>query len=676
MSSSPTRPQWRRIYRQTITLIHKNLLIFWKAPISTLIRAFIFPIILTLIFCFLKYVNASPSYQNQTGGIANSPSQVKDLAEAINASPSRRLVFVRNGISNETINPIIDGITQQPGMLQLDTHTVDDPNDLFDLCKQSLQGYSDCFAAVIFVSYNDTNVEYSIAFDNSIIEDYSYGDFATDDSLLANRILPVQWAVESHIGNFSSLPRPQEQTFSGNFGPHAYTPVEPPSAKGAFWLTIVAAYTAPIFILILIGVVYHLSTFVATERQSTIAELMAAQRVTAVPRILSTTLSFYLIYFPGFLVSSILLTQILFTKTSDILLLFLTLLAGGSLINTTHFVASFFGKAQLAGLYTSVLAFALALVALAASLTITDPQAQIISLSVIFPPYTWATLMRDAAATEYNLKAFSLFSAKMNETFYEGDSSPVEKLVNIQYLNGYLYIVFFVVQIIVYGGATYAVEQRLWGVTRKFDRIDASSDIALRCTNLSKTYHAKRPWYWPFKTKGKTVVAVDNLDLEVKKGSVTFLLGPNGGGKTTTLKCVAGITGMDQGSHLELNEAGLVFGICPQTNVRAIPSIFPELIADSGQQVFWDSLTVQEHIMIWRKLKTAAFEDLTVDDDDVLVECDLLEKVKAPANTLSGGQMRKLQLAIAFVGGSKVCCIDEASSGLVSPLYCPVGENF
>lgn len=52
------------------------------------------------------------------------------------------------------------------------------------------------------------------------------------------------------------------------------------------------------------------------------------------------------------------------------------------------------------------------------------------------------------------------------------------------------------------------------------------------------------------------------------------------------------------------------------------------------------------------------------EDDDVLAECDLQEKARAPAKNLSGGQMRKLQLAISFVGGSKVCCIDEASSGL------------
>lgn len=82
--------------------------------------------------------------------------------------------------------------------------------------------------------------------------------------------------------------------------------------------------------------------------------------------------------------------------------------------------------------------------------------------------------------------------------------------------------------------------------------------------------------------------------------------------------------------------------------------------------MFWENLTVQEHIKIWRKLKTASSDDVDIDDDDILAECDLLEKVQARAKTLSGGQMRKLQLAIAFVGGSKVCCIDEASSGLVS----------
>lgn len=66
------------------------------------------------------------------------------------------------------------------------------------------------------------------------------------------------------------------------------------------------------------------------------------------------------------------------------------------------------------------------------------------------------------------------------------------------------------------------------------------------------------------------MLAVHDLNLEIKKGSVTFLLGPNGGGKTTTLKCIAGMIQMDAGSRLELNEDGVVFGICPQNNVSLI----------------------------------------------------------------------------------------------------------
>lgn len=75
-------------------------------------------------------------------------------------------------------------------------------------------------------------------------------------------------------------------------------------------------------------------------------------------------------------------------------------------------------------------------------------------------------------------------------------------------------------------------------------------------------------------------------------------------------------------------------------------------------------LTVAEHVRLWSSLKNAAAPS-NQDIDDVIAECDLTEKAHAAAGTLSGGQKRRLQLAIAFSGGSKVCCIDEASSGLV-----------
>ncbi|TVY44013.1 Retinal-specific ATP-binding cassette transporter, partial [Lachnellula occidentalis] len=641
MATSAQRPRWQRIYRQTLILIYKNFLIFYKTPILLILRALVFPIAVALIFSYLKHIQEIGSSYDEPFGISTTSFPVKALPDAMKAASKHKLVFIRNGLSNETLGPIIDGVLGQSGMDSMQGYSVDDPNDLFYLCQQSTQGTSDCFAAVIFLASNDTTVAYTIALDDKLLSSSGYGNYQTDDTITAKRILPLQWALDSHIGGFQTVSRPSVQPYGGSQY-SSLSSASAPATSDEFWLWLVGEFVAPIFIFILIGVVYHLATFVATERETSMAELMAAQKVSITPRILSTFVSFFAVYSPGFLISSILLTQILFTRTSDILFLWLTLLAGASIIASSHFVASFFAKAQLAGLYTSTIAFALALVTLAASLTSTNPQAQVIALAAIFPPCTYATLVGDVATREYYLRHFSLAPTSTNYMYDKETGTEVK----YQFMSGYLYVVFFILQIVVYSAATYGIEHGLWGVSRNFSTIEASSDVAVRCTGLSKTYYGKRPWYWPFMHKGGPVKAVSDLNLEVKKGSVTFLLGPNGGGKTTTLKCVAGMTAMDSGSQLELNEAGLVFGICPQSNV------------------FWESLTVQEHIKIWRQLKTAAFEDLTVDDDDVLVECDLLEKAGARAKTLSGGQMRKLQLAISFVGGSKVCCIDEASSGL------------
>ena len=562
MSRNPI--EWRRIYRQTIILIYKNLLILYKAPVSTAIRALIFPIAVTLIFSELVHIDPGAYGYNgfsNSGSIAPSSTPVKDLSVAMRAGPSQRLVFVRNGTSEDLL-PILNTIIADPDNDGLDILITDDANDLFDLCKQSILGVSDCFAAVVFSSFNESNVDYTILLGGSLF--YVDTDVARDETLLATTILPLQWAIDSHVGNFSTLPKPSERAWDGYFydyygGNSGASPIS--NAYGPIWLAFVSEFVGPLFFLILIGVVYHLSIFVATERQSSISELMEAQKVTYTPRILSNILSFLVVYFPGYIICSVILTQVLFTHTSDILLILLTILAGISVTVSSHFLASFFGKAQLAGLYTSTLAFALALVALVPRYTVPLPG-QNLGLALVFPPITWVTLIEDIARRELNLKAFSLTPQPTPQTDPNGFQD-----YSLHILDGYLYIVFFIVQIMVYGVATFVVERQLWGIRREFDRIDSSSDVALRCTGLSKTYYGKRPWYWPFKVNGSTVVAVDHLDLEVKKGSVTFLLGPNGGGKTTTLKCIAGMTTMDIGSRLELNEAGLVFGICPQQNV-------------------------------------------------------------------------------------------------------------
>jgi ATP-binding cassette subfamily A (ABC1) protein 3 len=99
MANSSTR---KRVYRQTITLMRKNFLIFYRAPISTIIRALVFPIVFTVVICVLKDVNAISLSQDpdHRGVIAPSPIPIQDLKAAIDASSSNKLVFVQNGQSD------------------------------------------------------------------------------------------------------------------------------------------------------------------------------------------------------------------------------------------------------------------------------------------------------------------------------------------------------------------------------------------------------------------------------------------------------------------------------------------------------------------------------------------------------------------------------------------------
>lgn len=75
-----------------------------------------------------------------------------------------------------------------------------------------------------------------------------------------------------------------------------------------------------------------------------------------------------------------------------------------------------------------------------------------------------------------------------------------------------------------------------------------------------------------------------------------------------------------------------------------------------------DELTAEEHIRLLYRLKAVDARNSNQDVAKLIEACDLVRKVKAKAKTLSGGQKRKLQLAMMFAGGSEVCCVDEVSS--------------
>jgi ATP-binding cassette subfamily A (ABC1) protein 3 len=157
------------------------------------------------------------------------------------------------------------------------------------------------------------------------------------------------------------------------------------------------------------------------------------------------------------------------------------------------------------------------------------------------------------------------------------------------------------------------------------------------------------------KVYGNGKVAVGCLDLEMYSNQIFALLGQNGAGKTTTISIISGLLTKTQGSvrilgknrDTELDEIRKMIGVCPQTNP------------------IYSELTVYEHMELYARIKGRENgREIKIEIDTILQNIDLAHKSNYMAGKLSGGQKRKLCVATALVGGSKILLLDEPSSGM------------
>jgi ABC-2 type transport system ATP-binding protein len=144
------------------------------------------------------------------------------------------------------------------------------------------------------------------------------------------------------------------------------------------------------------------------------------------------------------------------------------------------------------------------------------------------------------------------------------------------------------------------------------------------------------------------VPAVRGLDLDVRAGEVLALLGPNGAGKTSTVEIMAGLRGRDGGSVT-------VLGVDPDRGDRAWRArlgIVAQLSAPGAE------LTIRELVRYF-----AAFYPDPRDPDEVIELVGLTEKARSRSNRLSGGQVRRLDVALGIIGGPELLFLDEPTTG-------------
>ncbi len=160
-------------------------------------------------------------------------------------------------------------------------------------------------------------------------------------------------------------------------------------------------------------------------------------------------------------------------------------------------------------------------------------------------------------------------------------------------------------------------------------------EVAARCRGLVKRYGE--------------VVAVDGLDLEVRRGECFGLLGPNGAGKTTTLEILEGLTIPDAG---EVEVLGSSWG-------KGSHALRQRLGLALQETQFSPKLTVIETLRLFRSFYLRGRAP-----DQVLALLSLEEKRDAPVGKLSGGQKQRLAVACALVGDPELLFLDEPTTGL------------
>jgi ABC-2 type transport system ATP-binding protein len=161
------------------------------------------------------------------------------------------------------------------------------------------------------------------------------------------------------------------------------------------------------------------------------------------------------------------------------------------------------------------------------------------------------------------------------------------------------------------------------------------TDAAIVVENFTKSYGSNR--------------VVDELQFTVQRGEIFALLGPNGAGKTTTIETLEGYRKPDTGRVR-------VLGLDPIRESQALKSQIGVMLQQDG---LYTGLTAREVLQLF-----AGYYRQPQNIDSLLERVGLNAANKTRCRRLSGGQKRRLALAVALVGNPILVFLDEPTSGM------------
>lgn len=144
--------------------------------------------------------------------------------------------------------------------------------------------------------------------------------------------------------------------------------------------------------------------------------------------------------------------------------------------------------------------------------------------------------------------------------------------------------------------------------------------------------------------------ALDDFNVTMERGQSVLLIGPNGSGKTTFIKCVLGLVLPDKG-ELTLDGESLLHNPSLRRAIGYMPQI--------GR--FPDHLRVGQIFEMMREIRRGTF---TNTDEDLVAAFGIDKIAHKPARTLSGGTRQKVSACLAFLFDPDILILDEPTAGL------------
>ncbi|KAF4460712.1 ATP-binding cassette sub-family A member 9 [Fusarium albosuccineum] len=600
-------------FRQTLALTRKIFLIsVVRHWLSTLIRSFIIPILILVLVLEVQNFIADRSRYG-----VGSPSPTQNLSDSL--PHDAKLLFVQPPKLGSDVAATVKKITD-PLKGKARIESVEDEAELLQRCPTSLNGVTDCYAAIIF---NDSplsssgNKIWNYTIRVSSARSTSTFDISKKDGQRNNDYAPLQLAVENAMTNSTTIPDSYMFT--------RITQDEANELKRRNFAAAILGGLGLVCFLSMISSVFHVIGMVSTERESGMAQLIDVMTGGAASaRVLSYVIAFDVIYLPCWIIFGALYAHLLTPTSNAGITILWQILSGWALTSASVFFATV--NVRHSAIYVVII-----FVLMATLTELLDSQPEyvlpglVMVLSAVFPSANYIFFLNLLCRHQKQGLPTNISARppNMEHGIYNVTASMLWGLL--------------LLSIIAYPLLAIVIEKYVHGVSKKGRSfVDGpEADIrpaALEIDSLTKSYKPpllKRCCCCCRKLR--PTIAVDALSFTSQKQQVLCLLGVNGSGKTTTMDLITGIQRPTRGS-IRIN-------------------------APASKIVF-------DHAYSWTMMKGGSTDPANI--EGLIESCDLALKRDSPVGTLSGGQKRKVQLLCMLAGGSSVCLMDEVTTGMRS----------